>query len=648
MFDSVTGSKAKRSQDYQRLVDENDLLQKRNEQLLLQVSQMQQRINELEKNDTSISEDDNREIVISPILLKYIEVTNENMTKMPRGRRYDGLHEYFSLLSLMGPHYFDMLTTNMMFPTYKTATKYTKKLLDDFGIDESIFNGTVDNIVKIMQMFLPQDFQGKGVIMVDAAYVTPYVRINKDGKVDGLLNITQIDPDLAEYYINDDDAFLDFIKINIKAVISAEFGLTFAPLNPQINPFPIACLPSNSGKATPELVTIIESIISELPKNISIIGLGTDGDNAYNFYSNIFIDNIINDFKNFIELNAVEIIEKYATLLHFSDPYHLSKRDRYRKVSRENFIVSPADINQVKSYKDLIALEIPHYLFDDNKGRKMEDDLPLKIFNLQTIQKIIKKEDFHLLLAMLPTTLLLESLHRESLNKQATIDYLLLGSSVMIVFFLMQHIVVENQFDVYKQNQFSYKKMRCFTNSWSKHYIFTTLCIASQIITEKSINTGACSSHYQEHSFANIRRHSKGDHSHMKFIKSMKHILLEHILIDKMNIEINVPKSRSDSGKKIFDETHVEVRPIKYYLQLAKQLWRNVTDFRRFHILSPINEFRKKMTVDDLIEFLGIFSEKNRSSISTKSTGMVKTAGLNNMIFWNADDQLYNLVDEEE
>lgn len=133
---------------------------------------------------------------------------------------------------------------------------------------------TVDNIEKIMQMFLPQDFQGKGVIMVDAAYVTPYVRINKDGKVDGLLNITQIDPDLAEYYINDDDAFIDFIKINIKAVISAEFGLTFAPLNPQISPFPIACLPSNSGKATPELVTIIESIISELPKNINIVGFG--------------------------------------------------------------------------------------------------------------------------------------------------------------------------------------------------------------------------------------------------------------------------------------------------------------------------------------------------------------------------------------
>lgn len=136
------------------------------------------------------------------------------------------------------------------------------------------------------------------MIMVDAAYVTPYVRIDKDGNVSGLLNLAKIDPDLAKYYIDDDEAFLEFIKININAVISAEIGFTFAPLDPQFAPFPIACLPSTSGK----------SIISQLPRNINIVGLGTDGDNTYNFYSNKFIDDIIDDFKNFIELNAVEII----------------------------------------------------------------------------------------------------------------------------------------------------------------------------------------------------------------------------------------------------------------------------------------------------------------------------------------------------
>lgn len=458
MFDSVTGSRAKRSQDYQRLAEENDLLKKRNEELLLQFSQMQERINELENNDSNVSVDDTSEIAISPILLRYIEVTNENMTKMPKGRRFDGLHEFFSLLSLMGPHFFGILTTNMMFPTYKTATKYTKKLLEAFCITDCIFNGSVENIVQIMQIFLPQNFQGKGVIMVDAAYVTPYVRIDKDGNVSGLLNLAKIDPDLAKYYIDNDEAFLEFIKINLDAVISAEFGFTFAPLDPQFAPFPIACLPSTSGKATPELVAIIESIISQLPRNINIVGLGTDGDNTYNLYSNKFIDDIIDDFKNFIELNAVEIIAKYSKLIHFSDPYHLSKRDRYRKVSRDDFIIAPADLEHVRSYKDLIALGIPHYLLDDNKGRKMEDDLPLKLFNLQTIQKIMKENDFHLLLSMLPTTLLLESLHRESLSKQATIDYLLLGSSIMIVFYTMQHTVVEKQFDIWQQNQSTYKK----------------------------------------------------------------------------------------------------------------------------------------------------------------------------------------------
>lgn len=159
------------------------------------------------------------------------------------------------------------------------------------------------------------------------------------------------------------------------------------------------------------------------------------------------------------------------------------------------------------------------------------------------------------------------------------------------------------------------------------------------MITEKSINIGACSSHYQKHSFASIKRHYKGDHGHIKFIKSMKYIIFDQIMINKMNIEINVQKSRIDGEKKIFDENFVDIRPIKYYLKVTKQLWRNVTDFKKIHIHLLIDKFRKIMIIDDLISFLGTFSEKKRNWISTKSTGMLKTAELNNMIFWNDNDQ---------
>ena len=656
MFNSETGSKAKRQQDYQRLKKENDELREENLRLHSELSILQRRIEELEtvisnltnKNPEEKSDEKSDEIIINPILLKYLEITSNNMTRLPQGRRYDGLHEFFSLLSLMGPHYFGILTSNLMFPTYKTAKTYTKNLLECFGINEFLFNGDIRNIVHIMELFLPDNFIGKAVIMVDAAYVTPYVKINKDGRVEGLLDLQQIDPDLADVFINDDNEFLEFIRCNLDSVIEAEFGVTFAPLDPRFNPFPIACVPSVSGKATPKIIEIIESIILQMPNNIKVIGLGTDGDNAYNIYSNAFIDQIFEDFENFLSLNAVQIVEKYAPLIHFSDPYHLTKRDRYRKVSRDAFIVSPNVSHETRSYKDLIDLGIPHYLLDDNKGRKMEDDLPLKLFNLQTIQRIMKDGDFHLLISMLPSTLILESLHRESLSKQSTVDYLLFGSSIILLFYLMTQAVINEKQEIFAMNPVSYRKARCFTDSWCKQYILTTIGIASQIMTENMINTGACSSHYQEHVFANVRTHSKGDNSHMKFIKSMQNIILEHALINAMNIEIDIPKSRSDSGKKIFDDTKIENRPMQFYLQEAKRLWRNIVDFRRFKNLPKIDGNRTKMSFDEIATFLGDFNEKNRYSISTKSTGMVKTAGLNNMIFWNADEQLNDLGDDDE
>lgn len=128
----------------------------------------------------------------------------------------------------------------------------------------------------------------------------------------------------------------------------------------------------------------------------------------------------------------------------------------------------------------------------------------------------------------------------------------------------------------------------------------------------------------------------------------MKYILLEHELYKNMPIEEKVPESRSDSGKKIFDNTPVEERPIIYYLRQALYLWKNVQIVRKMPLLKLIDPKPRKMPFQELSGILGNFYEKNRRSISTKSTGMIKTAGLNNMIFWNADEQLNNLVNDDD
>lgn len=436
--------------------------------------------------------------------------------------------------------------------------------------------------------------------------------------------------------------------MNYNSVIQAEFGMTFAPLDPQYDSFPIACIPATSGKATIEFLSEVETIITKLREMVNIIGLGTDGDNTYSKYANEFMDNICANFEAFLELNPVEIIQAFTVIIHFSDPFHLTKRDRYRKASHEDFFIIPNDLDKTKSYLDLEAIGIPPYILDDNKARKMEDQLPKKLFNLQTIHKIVEIEDLELLISMLPSSLLLESIHRKELDCQDTIDYLLFGSSIVMIYYLMQKHVIDNKLPIYENNKEEYRKKMCFTEDWCKQYIFTTIGIASCIITEQCLDTGACSSHYQEHSFANIRRHSKQDNSHMRFMKSMRYILLEHELCNKLSIDQSTPESRCDSGRTIISDGKIEIRPIHWYLKCAKRLWRNLTTFPRKSLLSMIKDSRKKMTVDEFCQLFKNVAVNIPSKISTKSTGMIKTAGLNNMTFWNAQMQLDDLVDDED
>lgn len=645
-FDSISGTESRIQQELTKLRNENEKLKATNEELKKENSELRKRVEDLElillgESNTDINPKNNQQI-----LLDYLAATHKNMTREKNGYRYENLHEFFALLSFMGPHHFGLLTTKLLFPTYKTVSKYKKQFLIEFGISECIFNGDLENVICIIQKFLPPDFDGKAVLQVDAAYVTPYIKVKEDGTVNGLLYTTQIDPGRAKELLENEKKFLEFVQDNISQVIQAEFGITYAPLDIEYEPFPIACIPSTSGKCSIEMRDKIENLVDDLNQYYPIIGIGTDGDNTYNYYSDNFMYNIIEDFDNFLNLNAAEIIGKYITYIHFSDPFHLVKRDRYRKVSLLAFFISPMVIDELRSVKYLEDLGIPPYILDNSRARKMEDELPKKLFNMQVIQKIMEKGDFHLLLSMLPSTLLMESLHSRDIDFQATIDYLLFGASIVMVYYLMQKSVIDKEHKNYAKNPSGFKLKMCFTNEWCQQYILTAIAIASLIITERDFDCGACSSHYQEHGFANVRRHSKQDNSHMRFIKSLKDILLENELCIKLGISEHTINSRSDSGKNICQEQPVIARPISWYLKLAKRLWRNVTRFPRRTVLSKIVDTRTKMTIDELKRTFETFSEKSRISISTKSTGMIKTSGLNNVALWSAMSQLDDLDDE--
>lgn len=69
----------------------------------------------------------------------------------------------------------------------------------------------------------------------------------------------------------------------------------------------------------------------------------------------------------------------------------------------------------------------------------MEDDLPKKFFILLYTGKIILKEDFELFISMLPSALILESLHNKKLSRQMTVDYFLFGASIVIIIYYVSN-----------------------------------------------------------------------------------------------------------------------------------------------------------------------------------------------------------------
>lgn len=640
-FTAASASQSKMEQVIKNLTNQINQLQRTITRLTNEKRELQQRIDQLEQTTLQVISNIQSDNANSPILKSYLQLVEQNIIRQPNGRRYNSLQEFFTLLSFMGPHYYGILNSHMLCPTYRTVLSYKSSLLQQYGITNDLFDGSIENILKILSLFLPENYGGKLIIMVDAAYITPYVEVKSDGTVNGLLNCKRIPEELANQLIESEPHFLQFIQENKNFIIQAEYGIMLSPTDPQYKPFPIGCIRSTSGKASEEIIQIVESLIVNLRNlGLNIIGLGTDGDNAYNKYSAKSIKDIFESFNQFCSFNVVDIVNSLKSLLHFSDPFHLTKRDRYRKISNEQINISPNSENLRDISNDLAELGIPYYILDDNDGRKMEDSLPKKLFNMSVFVKIMEKRDIPLIFSMLPSTLLLESLHSEYLSRQNRIDYLLFGACLIILYYMVLKYVITKELDIFASKRKIYRQEVCFTEDWCIAYIMTTLEIASLLCTEKSLHLGALGDHFMEHGFANIRRHCKGDNTDKRFISSMKSILLEKILTKNLKIEDTSPSSRSDSGQIVNDDMEVVRYPMIYYLRYAKAFLNNIIDFPTELDLSQILPNDQKMPIEELSCLFGINITKSGRSISTKTTCMISTGGLANARIWNAANQM--------
>jgi hypothetical protein len=310
-------------------------------------------------------------------------------------------------------------------------------------------------------------------------------------------------------------------------------------------------------------------------------------------------------------------------------------------VSKDHLVIDPWNESSLLSVHDLAELDIPDYILGAEQARKMEDMLPLKLFSQKTLCKILDRNDPGLFFAMLPSTLLLESIHSESLSRKQRIDYLMIGASLLILYEFYKSFIIDFKDDLKEVNIHPIPNKRiCFTTKWSSEYITLALSITALLYTEKTLNLGACGTHILEHYFGSIRRHSGGDNTHERFMQSMKKVFLEQYLLNELKIPREQTQRRSDSGYTVNDEKSEEPEYLLHYLLIARGLlgtFMNIPDeLSCYDFVLP----ESKTTINSFAAKYLSFEEKYSNFISTRITGNVATGGLANCRIWGAINQM--------
>ena len=585
-----------------------------------------------------------------PILYDFIETCFENIDKPPTSRRYDKIQNFLTLISIHGKSVYNILHEAFIIPTHRTVQKYRSNLLNELDLDDQIFDGSVEHIktlLTISNMTTPI----KATLMIDACYVEPYESIDESGNITGLVHPVDISKDEALACIQDEEQFLTFLNSQSKNIIHAEFVFMICPINGEHPPIPIYCKPATSGSATEEIHNDISRIIQILEQNeIKIIGTATDGDAQYNSYSQVVMNKILLPFDDFIKTNITENIEKYNMLFHFSDPYHLVKRDRYRKIGSTKYHTMPTTSSTTYTYNDYVNMKFPSYIVDSSSARKMDDGLARRFFDTEMLQNIKTDKDLSLLISFLPSVLMLDSILMPKLRRSDRIDMLLFGMSLVLIYYYCE-IKTEN--DV-KQSQYmpirEYKNNSPFTLNWCIEYMATCFGIVYALLTEKKVYLGAYGSHPLEHHFGNVRRICSGSQTHKDFINGMKIIIAERSLRNICKLDGIKTYNRKDSG--ILVEDPIEKTEIifnNYFEKALGLISKCYTIPRSVPVIGKYNQ--KNDDDDDILEFLEEYLHFIKSQpkfISTKSRKITLTTGKIVERRWKAASQLKDLRRTQE
>lgn len=294
--------------------------------------------------------------------------------------------------------------------------------------------------------------------------------------------------------------------------------------------------------------------------------------------------------------------------------------------------------------ESLRLLGIPDYLLNNDGARKMEDVLPQKLFSSQTLEKTANTNSPELFFALLPTTLLLESIFSEKMTRQQRIDNLLLGTALVSLYLLTLKYGTLKSDDSQSLERKDVNNRICFPSSWCKEYISATMSITGILATERDVHLGACGSHFIEHLFGAVRRLSAGEDTHKRFVSSMKNAFTERLLTKELGLVDTTPSRRSDSGNIMTEDCSIVACPLGEYFSNAKKFMNQFIVFPEEMNLSFIASQNEIMTIGEISQLIDLHPAETLKIISTKTMRITSTGGYSNTRRWKVCHQLENTL----
>ena len=500
------------------------------------------------------------------------------------GFRYsDELKGLYTLMSLAGKFWYNILHMFMGFPGITSAKSFTLEAKRSRHIDNSLFDGSPINLQRQME------FYGLGsdrriVVSIDATALKANFGLTPEGNVLGLTRPLQIDKTEAQRILGNEELFEAFrIKLK-KEVAKYVFVVIVNPLDPIRCDFPVAVIPYHQGQVDDYILGRFIEINDTLRRQgYDVVGNGFDGDAKFRQFARKLCEGVKWTFPYNIA-DRVDIAFSRQPpgerVLPFFDPNHQAKCDRYRRVAGDT--VKTLFQKDAKEFTrdDLKVLGIGDHVVSDSAARKMDDKLPRLLFNAKNLVKAIEKGRMDLFVALYPSTALPLAVMDADLSRHDRIGLLTDAFCVMFLFYESLLWYKPNAECTISLRRDGKSKISLWHREFAEQYLSSVYMILHCLMDPRPIHLGALGSHHNENLFGQIKRLSNSDESIERFMSSCERALLLKSLCREYSIDaLKVNGRESMSGAPLPAEQPICSEPIGYHFCRAMELWKRVANY---------------------------------------------------------------------